>query len=136
MARQRVAKERCSGSRFLLIIRAADTVMPTAISMKISMSVQYLNHHPQVKDVGGAKVSIKRLRRCVESFAPWSDFMHRGGPMPGESTLPGAEAAASTVRRKGDFRKTICRTAIWHDCCYLFKESIAACGSIQILAGS
>ncbi len=38
MARQRAAKERCSGSRFLLIIRATDTVMPTAVSMKISIA--------------------------------------------------------------------------------------------------
>ena len=38
MARQRAAKERCSGSRFLVIIRATDIVMHTAISMKISIA--------------------------------------------------------------------------------------------------
>ncbi|MBE0556002.1 MAG: hypothetical protein IH628_02110 [Proteobacteria bacterium] len=37
MARQRAAKERCSGSCFFVIIRATDIVMHTAISMKISI---------------------------------------------------------------------------------------------------
>jgi hypothetical protein len=58
----------------LLIVRAADTVMPTAISIKISIFVAYRNPAPEVKE---------GKRRCVAGFAPWPDFTHREGAAPG-----------------------------------------------------